>query len=99
MRSSCHRLARVVLALVLAVTLLAGCGNAAQREAFEQAERAGQQVTAQTLDSVVAAYRHVIALEPGSDLAKKAEERLRAIEARKKADEAHKAVFQEHGVD
>jgi len=86
--------------LILGLALLAGgCGNSAQQKAYEQAAKAEQQLTAENAAAVVADYRRVIALQPGSDWAGKARARIAAVEARLKAEELRKAVFQEHGID
>jgi hypothetical protein len=81
------------------VLLVSGCGNTAQQQAYERAMQAEQQMTSENAPALVADYRRVIALEPGSRWARQAEERIAAVEARIKAEELHKSVFQEHGVD
>jgi len=93
---------RKVFAHALAVSLMlfvVGCGNSAQQKAYLQAEKAEQQLTAENSAAVVTEYKQVIALQPGSEWAGKAQARIAAIEARTKAEELHKSVFQEHGVD
>jgi hypothetical protein len=78
---------------------MSGCGNAAQQQAYERAMKTEQHLTVESLPTLIADYRRVIALEPGSTWARKAAERIAAAEARIKAEELHKSVFQEHGVD
>ena len=86
--------------LVLGALLLAsGCGNRAQQQAYERAVQAEQHLTVETAPALIADYRRVIALEPDTAWARQAGERIAAVEARVKAEELHKAVFQEHGVD
>ncbi len=87
-----------VLALGLALAW-AGCGNRAQEQAYAHAVQAEAQFTVEAAPALVAEYRRVIALDPGTAWAKQAEARIAAVEARVKAEELHKAVFQEHGVD
>ena len=88
-----------VLSLGLAL-LVVGCGgNAAQQQAYEKAAKAEQQITAENAPALVTEYKQVIALQPGSEWAKKAQTRIEALEARVKAEELHKSVFQEHGID
>ena len=90
----------LVLVLLAGLALAAGgCGNAAQKNAFEHAAKAEQQVTLENAPAVIAEYRQVIALEPGSGWAKKAQTRIEALDAGVKAKELHKSVFQEHGID
>ena len=84
------------IGLALAVT---ACGNSAQQQAYEHAAEAEQQLTADNAPTVVAEYKKVIALQPSSEWAKKAQARIEAVEARVKAEELRKSVFQEHGVD
>jgi len=89
-----------VSALTFGFTLLVGgCGNSAQKEAYEHAEKAEQQMTAENAPAIVSEFKQVIALKPDSEWAKKAQSRIDAVEAKTKADELHKNVFQEHGVD
>jgi len=78
---------------------VAGCGASAQQKAYERAAQAEQQLTAENGSTVIAEYKQVIALQPGSAWAKKAQARIEAIDAKAKADELHKSVFQEHGID
>jgi hypothetical protein len=86
--------------LLLGLALfIGGCGNAAQQKAYEHAAQMEQQCTAETAPGIIAEYRKVIALEPDSGLAKKSHERIAAVEARVKAEEQRKDVFQEHGID
>lgn len=91
-----HMAAMLMVGLAL---LVGGCGNAAQEKAYEQAARAEQQLTAENASTLIAEYKKIIALQPGSAWARKAQARIEAVEARVKAEEQHKAVFQEHGVD
>jgi GTP cyclohydrolase II len=86
------------LGLVLALAV-AGCGDSAQQKAYEQAAKAEQQLTAENASAIVAEYKQAISLKPGSAWAKKAQERIEAVEARVKAEELRKSVFQEHGID
>jgi len=87
-------------ALLTGLALAAGgCGNSAQQKAYEHAAKAEQQVTAENAATIIAEYKQVIALEPGSDWAKKSQARIEAVDAAVKAKELHKSVFQEHGID
>lgn len=79
--------------------LAGGCGNSAQERAYARAEQLERQSTTESAPAVIAEYRRVIALEPGSSWAKKAAARIQAVEARRQAEETRKEVFQEHGVD
>ena len=88
-----------ILSALLIGLALGGCGNAAQQQAYEQAFKAEQQLTAENARAIVSEYQRAIALQPGSDWAKKAQARIEAVEAKTKADELHKSVFQEHGID
>jgi len=89
-----------VPAVALGLSLLvSGCGNRAQQAAYECAAQAEQHLTVENAPALLADYRRVIAIEPNTAWARKAEERIAAVEARVKAEELHKAVFQEHGVD
>jgi len=91
---------QILSALLLGLALFAGgCGNAAQQQAFEQAVKAEQQLTAENAPAIIAEYKRAIALQPGSEWAKKAQARIEAVEAKTKAEELHKSVFQEHGID
>jgi hypothetical protein len=92
------RTAGFILGTSLAL-FVAGCGDSAQQQAFEQAAKAEQQFAAENAPTIIADYRRVIALQPGSEWAKKAQERIAAMEARLKAEELRKSVFQEHGID
>ena len=82
-----------------AVLFVAACGNHAQQQAYELAIKSEQSFTVENAPAIVAEYQRVIALEPGSDWAGKARTRITAVETRLKAEELHKSVFQEHGVD
>lgn len=88
----------LTLSLGLAL-LVVGCGQSAQQKAYEQAMQAEQQLTTENAATIIAAYKQVIAQQPGSEWANKARARIEAVEARTKAEELHKSVFQEHGVD
>lgn len=100
MKTPAMNLRTVGFALGIGLALFAaGCGNSAQQKAYEQAAKAEQQLAAENAATVVAEYKRVIALQPGSDWARKAEARIAAVEARAKAEELRKSVFQEHGVD
>ena len=94
--ASAHRVAPLLFALVL---LLGVCGNSSQQKAYEQAAAAERHLTAETAPAIIAQYKQVIAREPGSSWAKKAQARIDALEARARADELHQSVFQEHGID
>lgn len=94
-----NRNALIAILAISAALLFAGCGNSAQEKAYAQAEKVELQMTAENSAAVVAEYKQVIALQPGSEWARKAEARLEAIEAKLKAEELHKSVFQEHGID
>ena len=90
----------MVCSLAIGLALFAGgCGRSAQEQAYEQAAKAEQQLTAENASAVIAEYKKTIALQPGSEWARKAQARIEAVEARMKAAELHKNVFQEHGVD
>lgn len=91
------QVARVV-ALGLAL-LLSACGNSAQKKAYEHAATMEQQVAPEKVPAVIAEYQEVIRLEPGSSWAKKAQARVEILQAKVKAEELHKSVFQEHGID
>lgn len=78
---------------------LTSCGNSAQQRAYEQAAKAEQQFTVENASAIVAEYQRVIGLQPGSDWARQAQARIAAVATRLKAEELHKSVFQEHGVD
>lgn len=87
------------LALVAAL-LLGACGASTQREAFEKAETLEQQLPPEKAAPVLAEYQHVISLDPTSKWADRARERVSVLERKAaQAEELHKAVFQEHGVD
>jgi len=92
--------AALVLALVIGFTIFAGgCGKSAQQKAYEQAAEKEQQLTAENAAAIIAEYKQLIALEPDSEWAKKAQAHVAALEAKAKAEELHKSIFQEHGVD
>ncbi|MEQ9825338.1 MAG: hypothetical protein ABQ298_13215 [Puniceicoccaceae bacterium] len=73
--------------------------NPAQRKAWDSAVEKEKTYAVETAETIIAEYRKVIAIEPGTPLAKEAEKRLKAVEQRLKADERHISVFQEHGID
>jgi hypothetical protein len=90
----------VLLALGIGLALaVSGCGKSAQQKAYEQTAKTEQQLTAENAPKIIAEYKQVIALKPGSEWAKKAQARIDALEASAKAEELRKNVFQEHGVD
>ena len=90
----------VAFALVFGCALLVGgCGKSAQQQAYEQAATTEPQLTAENASAIIAEYKKVIALQPGSEWARKAQARIEALEAKTKAEELHKNVFQEHGID
>jgi NAD/NADP transhydrogenase beta subunit len=100
MKTAPLTLTRPAVALLLGLALLlGGCGNSAQQKAYEQAALAERQLTAENAPVIIAQYKQVIAREPGSGWAKKAQARIDALEARARADELRKSVFQEHGID
>ncbi|HMD60607.1 MAG TPA: hypothetical protein VKG78_04215 [Opitutaceae bacterium] len=85
--------------LTISALLAGGCGSAQER-AYENAARMEQQLSADRLGAAVAEYQRVIRIEPGTPWAKKAQERIDAVQARiQKADELHKSVFHENGID
>jgi hypothetical protein len=86
----------IALGLILAAS---GCGHSAQETAYLNAERREREAAVEAAPDVIADYRRVIALEPGSRWAKQAAARIAALEARQQAEETRKSVFQEHGVD
>ncbi len=90
------------LASMLSIGLalfVGGCGNSAQQKAYEQAAKAEQQLTAENASAIIAEYKQVIAQQPDSAWARKARTRIEAVEARVKAEDLRKSLFQEHGVD
>lgn len=95
LKSKASRVAMIFGLLLLA----AGCGDSAQRQAYEKAEKTEQRLSTENASAVIAEYKRVIALQPGSEWAAKAQARIEAVEAKAKADELHKSVFQEHGID
>lgn len=90
--------ARAILGFGVAL-FVAACGNHAQQQAYEQAVKLEQNFSVENAPALVAEYQQVIALQPGSEWAGKAQARIAAVETRLKAEELHKSVFQEHGVD
>jgi hypothetical protein len=100
MKDPAFNLTRSGAAVLVALGLwIVGCGNAAQQQAYEKAAQAEQQLTAENVPAIRLAYRQVIALQPGTAVARKAQARIDSIDAKMKAAELHKAVFQEHGID
>jgi outer membrane protein assembly factor BamD (BamD/ComL family) len=100
MKNQAYNSQRILPALLIGLVLFGcGCGNSAQQKAYEQAAKAEQQLTAENASAVIAEYKKIITLQPGSEWARKAQARIEAVEARVKAEELHKNVFQEHGVD
>ncbi|AOS45605.1 hypothetical protein Verru16b_02688 [Lacunisphaera limnophila] len=90
----------VALALWLILQLAGtGCGQSTQETAYLNAEQREREAAVEAAPEVIAEYRRVIALEPGSRWAKQAATRIAALEARHQAEETRKSVFQEHGVD
>ena len=90
------------LFVVFASLFLFACGtseNPMQKQAYENALKLEQSYTFETAEAILVEYRKVIAIEPGTRLAEKAETHLKAVEERLKADEQHKSVFHEHGID
>ena len=81
-----------------AALLFGACGNAAQKEAYEKAVKMDQ-LPGDHATALVMEYERVVRMEPDSAWARKAQARIDAIKAQAKADELHKSVFQEHGVD
>lgn len=77
----------------------AGCRDSAQARAYARAEAAERQFTVEAAPAIIEQYRRAAALDPGTDCARRAEARIKAVEARVQAEETHKQVFQEHGVD
>jgi len=82
-----------------AAVLFGACGNAVQKQAYEQAAKMEQQGSRDNPTALIAEYQRVVRLEPDSAWARKAQARIDAIKAQAKADELHQSVFQEHGVD
>ncbi len=85
--------------LIGLVLLTSACGNAAQKKAYEHAAQSEQQSSVKNADAIIAEYQDVIRLQPDSEWAKKAQTRIEALQAQVKAEELHKSVFQEHGID
>jgi hypothetical protein len=71
----------------------------APQAANEQTAKAEQQRTAEHTAAIIVEYKQMIVLQPGSEWARKAQARIEAVEARVKAEELRKSVFQEHGID
>jgi hypothetical protein len=100
MKDPAFNLPRSGAAVLVALGLwVVGCGNAAQQQAYDKAAQAERQLTGENAPAILLEYRQVIALQPGSAVARKAQARIDAIAAKMKAAELHKAVFQEHGID
>lgn len=97
-----HFLSKILLRSAFALGLalgVSGCGKSDQQQAYEHAAQGELQLTAENSATLIAEYKRVIAREPGSEWARKAQARIEALEAKTKAEELHKSVFQEHGVD
>ena len=87
-------------ALVIALTgFIAGCGDSVQKTAYEHAVALEQQLPVDRAPAIIAEYREVIRLEPGSAWATQAQTRIDAVQAKVKAEELRKSVFHEHGID
>jgi len=92
------RALRICLTLGLAL-LAGGCGKSVQQKAFDDALGKEQQMSEASTGAIIAEYSRVIALQPDSEWAALARARIEALEAKAKAAELHKSIFQEHGVD
>lgn len=92
---------QVALSVFLAscAFVVAGCDNAVQRQAYEAVAKKESQLAADQAPALIAEYQQVIRLAPGSTWAKQAQLRIDSIKRRVSADELHKSVFQEHGID
>ena len=100
MKTQAFNLKTVVFTLWIGLVLfVGGCGNSAQQKAYEQAAKTEQQLTMENAAAIIPKYKQVIALQPGTEWARKAQARIEAVEARVKAEELRKSVFQEHGID
>ena len=88
----------ICLCSIGAALLFGACGNSAQKEAYEKAVKMDQ-LPGDHATALVMEYERVVRMEPDSAWARKAQTRIEAIKAQAKADELHKSVFQEHGVD
>jgi outer membrane protein assembly factor BamD (BamD/ComL family) len=100
MKTNLFKLNAVGLALAIGLTIFAtGCGKSVQQKAYELAVEKEQQLTSENAATIVAEYKAVITLHPGTEWARKAQARADAMEAKTKTEELHKSVFQEHGVD
>ncbi len=95
------RLIRLFPAALLCAVLAvgAGCRDSTQARAYAQAEAAERQFTVEAAPAIIEQYRRAAAFDRGSEWARRAEARIKAVEARVQAEETHKQVFQEHGVD
>lgn len=94
----------LLCALPVALALLSGgCGNAAQKDAYENAVKMEQPLSSDRAAAIIAEYQKVIRMEPGSEWARKAQTRIEAVQAKiaakQKADELQKSVLQESGID
>lgn len=97
-----NSLKTTTLGFILAIgfaLMLGGCGNPAQKRAYEAAAKKEQSVSIENAPALIAEYKQIVRMKPGSAWAEKAEARIKAIEARVKAEEMRKEVFQEHGID
>ena len=100
MKTKIFNFTRAVLTLgTCAAFLVGGCTKSVQQKAYEQAAQKEQQLSAESAAAIIADYKRLIALEPDSEWARKAQAHIAALEAKMKAEELHKSVFQEHGVD
>lgn len=86
----------MALALIFAAT---ACKENSQSKAYDRATEREQHFTTEAAPAIVAQYQAVIRIEPNSAWATRAKRRIEAVQARLTAEEQHKAVFQEHGVD
>ena len=100
MKTKLLKLKTVVLTFGIGLTFFTGgCSKSAQQQSYEQAAQKEQQLTVENTAALIAEFKQVIAVQPGSEWAKKAQAHIAALEAKTKAEELHKSVFQEHGVD
>lgn len=85
----------------LATLMLCACGGdvSPQQRAYEQALQMEEQYSLETAPAILTEYRKTIAMEAGTRWAELAQARIDAVEAQMKADEQHKDIFHEHGID